>query len=199
MEETKKKTLYTKLTAGFSLIAALTAIAILVIILFTDNKPNQPNQPSQNNEAKNPVNENNQAEESDLVKAVKKLPDSDALEFICIKLNGFWVFDYQFFGFIDGENKQFIQYGLYATSYGVNGEIKDAKSTGDNSFSLTIFVPAVPANEMNDAIPERTETIHVDISTFDVDGKIKVKIGMLGDGEWNTYKFGGKSLEEAYN
>jgi len=183
-----------KIVALISIIAALGAIVILMIILMTGNNKASDNP---NSDLKNSENKNEKV--NDLDNALKNISDYDSLEFILVTLNGYWTFDNQFLAFTSSDSKQFTEYGLHATSYSVRGEIKNAKIVGENSFSLDIFIPAVSATEMDDARPEKTETIYVDISNFKQDGRITAKIENLGDGEWHTYEYGGKTLQEAYS
>jgi len=161
--------------------------ALLIFTVFlvtkTDNK--------QNDNASDLVN--------DLVSAVKKLPDKQALDFICNELSGYWTSDNQFLAFINSDEYQMIEYGLYQTSYSVNSEIKASDISGENSFSLTIFIPATPPTGMDEARPERTEKIYIDVSNYHIDNRINIKIENLGDGQWHTYEYGGKSLSEAYS
>ena len=173
--EKKKMSLKAKIIAIISLIAFLGAVVVLVMIFMTGDKFKQ-----------------NQNTRDDITDAVKNISSHESLQFVLTTLNGDWFFDNQFAAFTSVVDKQFVEYGLYATSYSVRGEVMDAKTTGENSFSLTIFVPAVPANEMDEARPEKTETIYVDISNFKKDSRLNLKIDALGDGEWHTY---GKTFE----
>jgi len=115
------------------------------------------------------------------------------------ELNGYWTFEpNQFFGFITKDGKQFLEYGLFESSYGISGEIINTEFAGEYEMALTIYVPAKQATEMEDAQPEKIETIYIDISHFNLDGRINVKIENLGDGEWHTYNYGGDTFESAY-
>ena len=135
-----------------------------------------------------------------MASAIKELPDNKALELICTELNGYWSFEpNQFFGFITKDGKQFLEYGLFESSYAIGGEITKSEVAGEYEMALTIYVPAKSATEMDDAKPEKTETIYVDISHINLDGRINAKIENLGDGEWHTYNYGGYTLEAAYN
>jgi len=176
-----------KIIAGISVISALGAIVLLIIIMTGNNKTND----NLNNSENDKVN--------DLVSAVKKLPDQKSLDFICTELNGYWTSDNNFLAFVSSNDYWLIEYGLYQASYSISSEIKEANIAGENSFSLTIFIPATPPTEVDDAKPERTETIYIDVSNFHLDGRINAKIENLGDGEWHTYEYGGKSLTDAYS
>ena len=201
LKEDIKMSLKLKILGCISVIAALGAIAILVVILMTgNNETNQPLDNDQTGDLSSSTSQNVQQNPNDLASAVKELPDYKALELICTKLDGYWTFEpNQFFGFIFENGKQFLEYGLYATSYGIRGEITNSKAAGEYEMAFTIYIPAEPATEMDDARPEKTETIYVDISHFNLDGRINVKIENLGDGEWHTYNYGGDTLEAAYN
>ena len=175
-----------KILAGVSIVAAICAIAVLVIILVggkddADSLPvDNPNGPTEviNNDIKN---------------AVKNLPDPDALTFVLSELKGYWVSDQKFVGF----DSQSMEYGLLQSGYGVMGQITESGVQGENSFFIEMFIPARPATEMDDAIPARGERILVDISNYD-DGRINIKVEGLDNGEWRTYEFGGRTLEEVY-
>ena len=137
--------------------------------------------------------------ETDLASAVKDLPDYDALKFICNRLNGYWTGGSDwFFGFAEGSGLPCLEYGLFQTSHGVQGEITNAVATGEYLITLTLYIPAVQ-NEMDGAKPERTETVYIDVGGLGQDGKIKIKTDGLDDGEWHIYRYGGKTVDEAYS
>ena len=48
---------------------------------------------------------------------------------------------------------------------------------------------------MEDAQPEKTQTVIIDYSGLEQDGKIRIKIG---EDEWRQYMFAGQTEEEAY-
>ena len=129
---------------------------------------------------------------SDLKTAVNSLPDQTALNYILSKLDGYWTSGQQFAGF----NSQSLEYGLLQSGFGVIGQITDSGILGTNSFYIELFIPARAATEMDDAQPARSESISIDISTFNQDHRLNIKIENLGDGDWQTYDFAGKSLEE---
>ncbi len=52
---------------------------------------------------------------------------------------------------------------------------------------------------MDDARPERTVTVFIDVSGLDQDGKIRIMIEGHGSGDWYTYAYGGATAEEAYS
>jgi len=183
--EKKKMSLKTKIFASISIIATLGAIVLLVIILTTsNNKTSSPGNDNQNNNLENWDN----------------LSDYEQIESYFTTVKGYWISGNLFFTFINKDDQHFIEYGLYGASYGETGEIKDAKITGTNAFCLTVFIPATPANEMDNARPERTETICIDVSNLENENRLNVKFdnNSIGGKEWHTYEYGGTSIEEAY-
>jgi cytoskeletal protein RodZ len=138
-------------------------------------------------------------DDTDLPALIAKLPDKEALAEIHSLFSGFWTSGDKFVGFIYLDDGPAIYYGLYETSFGNQGKIIDSSATGTNTITLTIKIPAVPASEMEpDGIPEKTETISIDISNYN-DNRLNIKIANLGDGEWSTYEYGGGSIEDAFN
>ena len=139
----------------------------------------------------------------DLAAAISRLPARDGLDDIFACFSGYWITTGDpFVGFVFDENDgtPSIVYGLFRTSYNVRGKIVDARATGTYTMTLTILIPATPATEMDDARPERTENIYVDISPlYEQQNTIKVKIDTLGNGGWYTYRYGAGFLEDAYN
>lgn len=199
MEKLKKKTSKKALVvAVVSAVAAVGAIATLVIILLggritIDSPQDDPGGTSLNR----PVTRDQIA---DLDNAVKDLPNQTALDFIFSRLDGYWTSNNLFVNFIASNGVPTIQYGLYETSYGETGEIKGVEVTGTNAFCLTVLIAATPANEMDGARPERTETICIDVSNVAKESRLNIKISnsSIGDKQWHTYEFGGSSLEGAY-
>ena len=139
---------------------------------------------------------------NDLSTAIRDIPGKKALDEIYILLEGYWITqDNPFVAFHKNENGDHeIEYGLFQTSAGVRGKIIGGNATGKYEATLTVFIPAVPANEMNAAKPERTETIHIDIGGLYQSGStIKVKIENPDINGWHTYKSGGSTLEQAFD
>ena len=194
MENSNKTSSKGKIVIGILVTLLVVACAVIVFFLIDNDilsKPSKDKGEETNNSSDTKVN--------DLDNALKNISDSKSLEFVLDKLDGCRKADNLFLYFVDEDDKSFIDYGLYATSYGVHGEIKKALSTGDKLFSLNTFVAAVPANDMDDAKPEREEVLYFDLSSYEQDNKIKVKIENLDDGDWHTYEYGGKTIEEAFN
>jgi len=198
-----------KILVGILVVITISAVAVLIAILINDsNKTDISNTDNTISEI-NSVNESNQVTNSgnssdstnDLIGASGNLSDYDSVEFFFVTLNGYWTFNNQFFAFTSNGGKHFVEYGLWATSFGVRGEIKDAKVIGENTFSLTLFISAVPADEMSDAKPERTEIVYVDVSNYKKENRLNVKLdnNTIGDGKWRTYEYGGITLEKAFS
>ena len=181
----KKTSLSAKIAGGVSVLASVSAAIVLVIILTGGNgntnllPADNPNAPSE-------------AVSVDLADAIGNLPDPDALSFILSELNGYWISGQQFVEF----SSQSIKYGLLQSGFMVIGQIISPGVQGENSFYLELFVPARAATEMDEERPARSETVYVDISNFTQDNRINIKTDNLVDGQWHTYEFGGKSLEE---
>ena len=119
------------------------------------------------------------------------------------KLNGYWVCteaENQFAGFLKDGSAFNLEYGLYQTSYWIGGDITDIREEDEGStIILSLHIPAVPANEIQEARPERTVQVTVDISTLDADGMIRIRTDELGNGGWYIYKYGGVSLQDAFS
>ena len=126
------------------------------------------------------------------------MPAPGALKKIHSGFLGYWTSGDLFVGFIVIDGELGIEYGLYQTSFGARGKITDSWAPTPHEMGLPILIPASAATEMDDAKPERTETISIDISNY-FDKRLNIKIEDLGDGEWHTYEFGGSSLADAYS
>jgi len=185
MEEVEKKkiSLKTKIIGVISIVAALGAIVVLAIIFMAGGNNNQ-------NTNLNGTNEGDS----------NNVSDYDQIESYFTTIKGYWTSGNLFFAFKNNDDKHFIEYGLYGASYGETGEIKDAEVTGTNAFCLSVLIAATPANEMDGARPERTETVCIDVSNFEKENRLNVKIdnSNIGGKEWQTYEYGGSTLEEAY-
>jgi len=140
-------------------------------------------------------NQNN-GNNNSLTSAVNALPNEGALRSLFSRLEGYWLSGSQFIGFSRAGRDLTFEYGLLQSGFGVSGQVTDAKSSGNNAFSIELFIEARPATEMDEARPERTETVYIDVSNYGMDKRINVKIQNLGDGEWQTYTFSGRYLEE---
>jgi hypothetical protein len=139
---------------------------------------------------------------NDLSTAIADIPRKEALDEMYILLEGYWITEgNQFVGFfIDENGNHEIEYGLFRSSFGARGRITDGHATGTYEATLTLYIPAVPENAMDDAKPERTETIHIDIGGLYGPGgtTIKVKSENLDIGGWYTYEPGGYTLQQAF-
>jgi len=119
------------------------------------------------------------------------ISDYDQVEKYFTDIKGYWISGNLFFAFKNNDDKHFTQYGLYGSSYSETGEIKDAEITGTNTFCLSVLISATP---------ERTEKICIDVSNFEKENRLNVQIDndSMGGKEWQTYEYGGSTLEEAY-
>ena len=191
----KRMSLKVKIITIISIIAVLGIIMLLLIILTTNNNKTKPTNNNQSEKSSDLINE----ESNDQDNLLENISDYNQLEFFFITLAGYWTSDNMFFAFINKDNNHFVEYGLYRTSYGEYGEIKDAKVTGTNTFKLTILIPLKPKDEMSDEKPERTEEIYVDISNYKKENRLNIKIdNNICNKQWCTYEYGGISLEKAF-
>jgi hypothetical protein len=60
--------------------------------------------------------------------------------------------------------------------------------------AISIYIPELEANEINDAQPARTETVYIGARGSDWEGHIRVRTENLASGTWNTYYYLGTSL-----
>jgi len=142
-------------------------------------------------------NDANSPDDTDLPALIAALPDKDALDEMHSVFSGYWTSGDLFAGFISIDGVPGIDYGLSQTSFGAGGKITDARAVSAHETSLTILIPAVPTTEMDDAKPERAETVCIDVSNYS-DNRLNIRIEGLGGGEWHTYEYGGGSLEDAF-
>ena len=205
---TAKLSLGAKIAAGIAAVAAVAAITTLAIILATGgfggfgsgNKNPSPGDPSNPGNSSNGENGN---DSKGLPDVMADIPKKEALDEIYELLTGYWVTtDYPFVGFYkDGEDFM-IEYGLFQTSYSAQGKIIGGKATDTYEAELTVYFAPVPATMMDAARPERTETISIDLSGIDPPtGSVTIKVKTIGleNGTWLTYKYGGWTLEDAFN
>ena len=135
---------------------------------------------------------------TDISALISALPNPEALIELHSLFSGYWISGNEpFVGFIYIDGVPGIDYGLYRSSFGVSGKIIDSRAISANEAELTILIPAMPETAMNDATPERTEIVSIDISNFD-DNRLNIKIESLGNGEWYSYKWSGNTLAEAF-
>ena len=133
---------------------------------------------------------------TDLSALITALPDNDALTELHSIFLGFWINNVNsFVGFVIIDGVPGIEYGLFQTSYWMSGKIIDSRAVNDREAEFTILIPERPATEMDDAMPERTDIINIDISNY-TDNRLNIKVFNLDDGEWCTYEFGGSYWEE---
>lgn len=137
--------------------------------------------------------------ENDLSGAISNLPRSDAVDIIWNRLNGYWTATQDLFiGFVWQDGIPGIDYGVWESEGIGFGEFTNADRMDEYSAALTFLFPAKEATEMDDARPESTVTVFIDVSGLDQDGKINIKIENHGSGEWYTYAYGGSTAEEVY-
>jgi len=154
--------------------------------------PENTDQPTQDEQ---PIGDSG-LDSTDLSALITALPNNDALVELHSIFTGYWITnESSFVGFIYIDSAPGIEYGLFQTSYMISGRITDARAMNDREAELTIFIPGTPATEMDDATPDRTETINIDISNYN-DNRLNIKVINLDGGEWRTYEFGGGSWED---
>jgi len=131
---------------------------------------------------------------------IPRIPETEALDAMYVLLEGYWITTSEsFVGFYKEGGEHWILYGLWQTSYGTRGQITDGFPTGTYEAALDIFIPALEATEMDDAQPERAETVYIDLTDLIQNQKIKFKTENLEAGGWGTYEFGGDTTEQAFN
>jgi len=195
----KNLPLKARIVAGISVIAAVGAVAVLAVILITSggntNPPSnddtisdiRPTDPDDSQVGDNGLDNIN------LSTLIAALPDKGALNELHSLFSGYWTSGNQFVGFVYIGGEPAIEYGLFQTSFGARGKITDARAVSANEAELTIYIPATPATEMDDAKPARSETVSIDISNYN-DNRINIKIENLGGEVWYTYEYSGSSL-----
>jgi len=52
---------------------------------------------------------------------------------------------------------------------------------------------------MEDATPERTSMIYIHTGDYNQHNTVKIRMEDLNNVEWTVYRFGGGSLEDAFN
>jgi len=223
-----KMSLKAKILLGVTVVAAVGAVVILTVILITGGRdtpnggesshgvsstaPNDTSEPTDSTIPGNTSTSGNNGGNSevgdagmdsiDLPGEIAKLPAKSSLQDIFNCLSGYWITTGDpFVGFtFENDGSPVFNYGLKESGFWTGGKVIGSEGTGKYTFNLTIKIAAVPANEMNDAQPERTEKIYIDISGFyQTPNVLKVKIANLSDGGWISYKFGAGLFEDAYN
>jgi len=116
------------------------------------------------------------------------------------RLEGFWNIWYPeggnpgFVGFTDHEGKPGLYLGVWDGEGGYRGKLAGGQSIGEGKVALDFLVPAA----VGQGISEYTMTIRFDIADID-DGDLGVQFeypsGRLG--EWETYTYSGKTMQEA--
>lgn len=106
-----------------------------------------------------------------------------------------------FIHFHYNDGKPSIYRGVWEAEGSDTGELIGGRSTGENTAELAFLVPAITEEGELYMHPELTVVVSLDLSGFDSDGKIGMKINnyavLGGNGAWHTYTYGGKTMQEA--
>ena len=129
-----------------------------------------------------------------LTDAAAGLPGDEALAYIFNILDGYWISDNKFVGFVGAS--QNVEYGLLGSSYGARGEVTSAVGEEATKILLSVYFPEVPADMMGEGNDEYTLTISIDVINFDTDHTLEIQVPALEDGGWHTYTYLGNSLSE---
>jgi len=211
-----KMSLKTKIAMIIAIVAVAAVAVVLLVILTNGNAEPASDQDLEaaayEEEEEAVVDESGQPGEdqrgddavygySDISTAIADVPKAAALDKIYILLEGFWITeDNPVVGFIFEDGKHAIEFGLFQTGYGYRGVITDGRATGKFEAELVITVSAVPATEMDDAIPESKEMIYIDIGgLYEPENTIRVKTEKLDSGNWNTYRYGALTIDQAFD
>jgi len=137
---------------------------------------------------------------NDLSTAIADIPKAAALDEMYILLEGYWITESNaFVAFIFEGGAHAVEFGMFQTSWGLSGPITGGRGTGKYEGELVVSIPARPPNEMDDGYPASKETIYIDIAgLYEPNSSIRVKIGKLDNGQWNTYTYGGSTLDNAF-
>ena len=96
---------------------------------------------------------------------------------------------------MDNHTAVFI-YGIWDTeAYSGEGLVTELYESKELELTASVYYAAQEANELHDALAERTIMVVIDYSGLDQDGKIRIKIG---EDDWRHYMFAGDTSEEAY-
>ena len=103
---------------------------------------------------------------NDLPAVMKGLPAKEALDALYVRLSGYWITDdYPFVHFfIDEKGAHCVEYGLFRTEFGMNGKVIDCSAIGPYEVELVVHFPSRPATETQEARPDSTETLYLDVS-----------------------------------
>ena len=208
----KKMSRKAKAITVVATLLALCAVVALVIVFATGgcrdkslsngSNPISDQASSQIDDSQTVANGDTVYDYNDLATAIADVPRKEALDEIYVLLEGYWVTQGDpFVGFfINSKGEHEVEYGLYQSGFGGRGKIVGGNATGTYQTTLYVLFPAVPANEMDGARPESTETFYLDIGGLYQPGSttIKVKTESLGIGGWYTYQPGGSTLQQAF-
>lgn len=148
-------------------------------------------------------NTSNEAYQTYLDNLPSPAPEMTAEQFdeIWTLLFGYWNAAEGRFAVFDAmdSNTAVFSDGIWGTGYERYGTVSrlsaDYRSEHEDELTISVFYNAVEATEMQDAQPAKTETVVIDYSGLEQDGKIRIKIG---GGEWCEYTFAGNTSSEAY-
>lgn len=129
-----------------------------------------------------------------------RLTEADLL----LHITGVWANDEEmgdYYGYfycfgetVENEYGNFVYGGLLASGYAFGGYATEFEAMGDYVYRLSVFCPAVPENEMNDAIPERSFELYVDIRDYK---SSVIYIGDSADDAGVLFRYYGATVFEA--
>jgi len=132
--------------------------------------------------------------------------ESTAFDAVAIfeSLNGYWnATDEHFYWFVVFEyynDQPCLTYGYWGGEGVGFGELKGGKRNADGTVELDFLFPE-RGDGVNGPYPETLEKALLDLSGFERNGTVKMKIANHGgrdhSGDWYTYTYGGKTSAEA--
>lgn len=150
----------------------LLLLALLLLLCGCGNETKEPNVP---NEPENPVSQ----------------PSALFTDAQWDKLSGYWKDDdNNFVGFFKEDGKYCLIEGILFSDGVGSAEITSAKSEGE-LLSMNLYFPATEETEMQAA----SEAINVEL-TLDLSKTSENKLLLLLGDAWQTYVYGGDTLEE---
>jgi len=202
-QQSKKLSLREKILIIITALSITGAAAVLVIFLaFDANKTGETSLPPDDTTTSDVSSgDDSTGARSSLAAAIASLPSQEALDEVLTLLDGYWSgANNMFVGFVYVDGVPTVDYGLFQSGFGIRGAIVNSYAVDKYEVALVINIPAVPASEINEAQPERTEIIYIDVAgLFEPGATIRTKISGFGSGGWYTYKHGGDTIEEALN
>ncbi|MCL1852338.1 MAG: protein kinase [Peptococcaceae bacterium] len=133
--------------------------------------------------------------------AIAALPNDEAERIIWQSIQGYWLKESDFAGFIYGDARQreFLP-GTLGLEYDYgSGELKSIKANGAYNVTLTFYFPVF--RSMGYSNPEFTYIMNIDLSDREQKGIIRIKGsgGLIGVSRNGEYRYGGSTIEEMYN